>query len=80
MAAEGLRLPFYHPIRLLEEIAMLDHLSEGRLELGVGRGISPREHDLWGLGRDQARQRSEEALEILLTGMTANTWESTVEW
>lgn len=66
-------LPFYHPIRLLEEIAMLDHLSEGRLELGVGRGISPREHDLWGLERDLARQRSEEALEIILMGMTANT-------
>lgn len=66
-------LPFYHPIRLLEEIAMLDHLSGGRLELGVGRGISPREHDLWGLDRDQARQRSEEALGIILTGMTANT-------
>ena len=65
-------LPFYHPIRLLEEIAMLDHLSEGRLELGVGRGISPREHDLWGLDRDLARQRSEEALEIILAGMTAN--------
>ncbi len=32
-------LPFYHPVRLLEEIAMLDHLSGGRLELGVGRGI-----------------------------------------
>lgn len=66
-------LPFYHPIRLLEEIAMLDHLSEGRLELGVGRGISPREHDLWGLERDLARQRSEEALEIILMGMTTNT-------
>lgn len=66
-------LPFYHPIRLLEEIAMLDHLSGGRLELGVGRGISPREHELWGLERDLARQRSEEALEIILMGMTANT-------
>lgn len=66
-------LPFYHPIRLLEEIAMLDHLSGGRLELGVGRGISPREHELWGLEPDLARQRSEEALEIILTGMTTNT-------
>ncbi|PON13490.1 LLM class flavin-dependent oxidoreductase, partial [Candidatus Entotheonella serta] len=66
-------LPFYHPVRLLEEIAMLDHLSGGRLELGVGRGISPREHELWGLDPDLARQRSEEALELILTGMTANT-------
>ena len=36
-------LPLYHPIRLLHEICMLDHLSHGRLELGVGRGIVPME-------------------------------------
>ena len=36
-------LPFYNPLRLLHEICMLDHLSRGRLELGVGRGISPGE-------------------------------------
>jgi alkanesulfonate monooxygenase SsuD/methylene tetrahydromethanopterin reductase-like flavin-dependent oxidoreductase (luciferase family) len=66
-------LPFYHPIRLLEEIAMLDHLSGGRLELGVGRGISPPEHEMWGLEPVLARQRSEETLEIILVGMTSNT-------
>src|SRR5262249_10517468 len=31
-------LPLHHPLRLIEEISMLDHLSEGRLEIGVGRG------------------------------------------
>src|SRR5262245_51298552 len=36
-------LPFYHPIRLIEEICMLDCLSKGRLQLGVGRGVVPRE-------------------------------------
>ena len=34
-------LPMYNPLRLLEEICMLDQMSGGRLELGVGRGISP---------------------------------------
>jgi alkanesulfonate monooxygenase SsuD/methylene tetrahydromethanopterin reductase-like flavin-dependent oxidoreductase (luciferase family) len=34
-------LPLYNPIRLATEIAMLDNLSNGRLEVGVGRGISP---------------------------------------
>ena len=34
-------LPLYHPLRLLEELCMLDHLSGGRLDIGVGRGISP---------------------------------------
>ena len=66
-------LPFYHPIRLLEEIATLDHLSGGRLEIGVGRGISPPEHTLWGMDPELARARSEEALEILLTGMQVDS-------
>src|SRR5579875_3685770 len=34
-------LPFYHPLRLIEEICMLDQMSRGRLQIGVGRGISP---------------------------------------
>ena len=34
-------LPLYHPIRLAEEICMLDQLSGGRFEVGVGRGVSP---------------------------------------
>src|SRR5579884_3601517 len=42
-------LPLYHPVRLIEEICMLDHLSSGRLELGVGRGVSPIEVGFYGL-------------------------------
>ena len=34
-------LPFYHPLRLIEEVCMLDQMSGGRLELGIGRGVSP---------------------------------------
>ena len=34
-------LPLYSPLRLIEEICMLDHLSHGRMEVGVGRGVSP---------------------------------------
>lgn len=66
-------LPFHHPIRLIEEIAMLDHLSGGRLEVGVGRGISPPEHEMWGLDAELARERSEESLQILLAGMTSDS-------
>ena len=42
-------LPFYHPLRLIEEICMLDQMSGGRLELGVGRGVSPFETRAYGL-------------------------------
>ncbi len=66
-------LPFHHPLRLLEEVAMLDHLSGGRLELGVGRGIAPPEHELWGLENENARARSEETLAILLAGFETDT-------
>jgi len=34
-------LPLYNPLRLVQEICMLDNLSRGRLEVGVGRGVSP---------------------------------------
>lgn len=48
-------LPFHHPLRLMEEISVLDHLSGGRLEVGVGRGIAPPEHEMWGLDPGQSR-------------------------
>jgi alkanesulfonate monooxygenase SsuD/methylene tetrahydromethanopterin reductase-like flavin-dependent oxidoreductase (luciferase family) len=50
-------LPFYHPLRLAEEICMLDHLSGGRLELGIGRGISPIEASYYGESTDFAVSR-----------------------
>jgi alkanesulfonate monooxygenase SsuD/methylene tetrahydromethanopterin reductase-like flavin-dependent oxidoreductase (luciferase family) len=34
--------PMYHPLRVAEEVVMLDHMSRGRFELGLGRGASPR--------------------------------------
>ena len=39
----------YHPLRLIDEICMLDQMSGGRLELGVGRGISPYEVGYYGV-------------------------------
>jgi alkanesulfonate monooxygenase SsuD/methylene tetrahydromethanopterin reductase-like flavin-dependent oxidoreductase (luciferase family) len=41
-------LPLYHPLRLFEELCMLDHLSHGRLDVGLGRGISPMEFEAYG--------------------------------
>jgi len=64
-------LPFHHPVRLIEDICYLDQLSGGRLEVGVGRGISPAEHALWGHDPDTARARSQETLAILLAGLGA---------
>jgi alkanesulfonate monooxygenase SsuD/methylene tetrahydromethanopterin reductase-like flavin-dependent oxidoreductase (luciferase family) len=63
-------LPFYEPLRLIEEICMLDHLSNGRLEIGVGKGISPAEHRLWGMDPDDARARFEETFSIVRAGLS----------
>jgi alkanesulfonate monooxygenase SsuD/methylene tetrahydromethanopterin reductase-like flavin-dependent oxidoreductase (luciferase family) len=64
-------LTLYNPLRLIEEICMLDHLSGGRLELGVGRGISPYELAFFGVPDDAtARSMYDEALDVILTGLT----------
>src|SRR5712672_616129 len=41
-------LPFYHPLRLIEEVCMIDQLSGGRFQLGVGRGVSMYETAAYG--------------------------------
>lgn len=63
-------LPHYHPIRLLEELCMLDQLSRGRLEIGVSRGSSPHEGERLGVKREDSRGMYEEALQILVKGFT----------
>ena len=62
-------LPFYDPMRLYEELCMLDHLSDGRLDVGFGKGISPPEQILWGVPRDEAAARTEEAVDYILSAM-----------
>lgn len=63
-------LPLYHPLRLIDEICMLDQLSGGRLELGVGRGISPYEVGYYGIDPATGPERFAEALEVILKGLT----------
>jgi alkanesulfonate monooxygenase SsuD/methylene tetrahydromethanopterin reductase-like flavin-dependent oxidoreductase (luciferase family) len=62
-------LPLYNPLRNLEEVCMLDHLSHGRLELGVGRGISAGELAMYGLDPAEAHGRFEECFDILMQGL-----------
>lgn len=64
-------LPLYSPLRLIAEICMLDHLSGGRLEVGVGRGISPYEVGYHGLTVERTRPMFLEALSVLVAGMTS---------
>ncbi len=58
-------LPYNHIIRVAERVATLDILSQGRLELGVGRGFSPKEYQLFGSQMADSRLHMQEGLEIL---------------
>ena len=64
-------LPLYHPLRMIEEICMLDQMSGGRLDVGFGRGASPIELELYGSDPEQNREIYDEALAIVIRGLTA---------
>ena len=64
-------LPQYHPLRLAEEICMLDHLTGGRFDLGIGRGISPIELGFYGLTPEEAAERFVECRDIVLAALTS---------
>src|SRR5688500_7125471 len=66
-------LPLYHPLRMIEEICMLDQMSGGRLDVGFGRGASPIELDLYGTNPADSRGIYDEALGIVLRGLAEKT-------
>jgi alkanesulfonate monooxygenase SsuD/methylene tetrahydromethanopterin reductase-like flavin-dependent oxidoreductase (luciferase family) len=63
-------LPWQHPLLLAEQAATLDVLSDGRLDLGVGRGFRAAEFDSFEVPAEEAAERYEEALELLLRAWT----------
>jgi len=66
-------LPLHHPLRLIEEICMVDQLSGGRLEIGFGRGSSPTEVSFYGQDPAQAQDIYTEARALILEGLTHKT-------
>ncbi len=65
-----LALPLYQPLRVAEEICMLDQLSDGRLEVGFGRGSSPIELMYFGQDPERAQEIYAESLELIVKAMT----------
>src|SRR5438876_9485024 len=57
---------FYHPLRLAEEVAFLDVLTEGRVNWGAGRGFDPLEFKVFGVLHEESGRRFHEAVEIVL--------------
>jgi len=66
-------LPLYHPLRLIEEICMLDQMSGGRLEFGVGKGISPIEVGYYGVDPEKSQAMFGEAFEVVMRGLKGGT-------
>ncbi|MFQ5478003.1 MAG: LLM class flavin-dependent oxidoreductase [Candidatus Binatia bacterium] len=63
-------LPFHNPIRVAEEFAFLDMLSEGRLDFGVGGGYQPLEFAGYGIPMEERRTRFDESLDIIRAAWT----------
>jgi alkanesulfonate monooxygenase SsuD/methylene tetrahydromethanopterin reductase-like flavin-dependent oxidoreductase (luciferase family) len=63
-------LPMYEPLRLAEDIAVLDQLTGGRLDMGVGSGVSPYELGYFGIDAAQARARYAETLKAVTQALT----------
>jgi alkanesulfonate monooxygenase SsuD/methylene tetrahydromethanopterin reductase-like flavin-dependent oxidoreductase (luciferase family) len=72
-----IQLALRHPVRLAVQLALLDNLSNGRLDVGVGRGSIYNEYEFvgYGLRSDDARARANEALEILTRAWTEAPFE-----
>lgn len=58
-------LPLNNPLRIAEEVATVDHISEGRFDFGIGRSGSPRAYDGYGIPYAESQARFREALEII---------------
>ena len=65
-------LPLYHPLRLYEEICMLDHMSGGRLMIGVGRGGALLEHQRYGVDPASAPAMYHEAFAVLMQALESD--------
>jgi luciferase family oxidoreductase group 1 len=63
-------LPLNHPLRVAEDYAFLDHLSNGRIDLGLGRGYQPLEFQRYGVDQTTSREQFHEALQIVRQAWT----------
>lgn len=64
------------PLRVAEKAALLDQLSGGRFMLGLGRGLSRREYDQFGISMDEARGRFDEAAPMIINALETGVMEA----
>jgi alkanesulfonate monooxygenase SsuD/methylene tetrahydromethanopterin reductase-like flavin-dependent oxidoreductase (luciferase family) len=68
-------LPWYNPLRLAEDLAMLQALSGANLHIGMGRGVAKLEYDAFGVNMSEARERFREAYEIIKLALSGEPFE-----
>ncbi len=62
-------LPWNDPLRVAEKMVLLDHLSQGRALFGIGRGLARREYETFGIDMNEARDRFDEAAEMIIKAL-----------
>jgi alkanesulfonate monooxygenase SsuD/methylene tetrahydromethanopterin reductase-like flavin-dependent oxidoreductase (luciferase family) len=62
-------LPWHDPMRVAEQVVMLDHFSNGRFILGIGRGLGRVEFEGFGVNQEESRERFTEAAQMILEGL-----------
>jgi alkanesulfonate monooxygenase SsuD/methylene tetrahydromethanopterin reductase-like flavin-dependent oxidoreductase (luciferase family) len=62
-------LPWHDPLRVVEQVTMLDHISDGRVIFGMGRGLGRVEFEGFRVPMDESRTRFVEGAEMILTGL-----------
>jgi alkanesulfonate monooxygenase SsuD/methylene tetrahydromethanopterin reductase-like flavin-dependent oxidoreductase (luciferase family) len=67
--------PFYHPIRLAEDLLVLDHLTRGRIDVIVGAGYVKAEFDLYGIQTSQRGARVTETVQTLKAAFTGRPFD-----
>ena len=72
IATATLVLPEWQPLRLAEEVAVLDNLTRGRFVCGIGRGYQPHEMNRFGVALEESRARFNETLNVLLLAWTSD--------
>lgn len=72
LATGIITLPFNHPVRVAEEYAILDLLSDGRVDLGIGRGFQPIEFAGYGVNPMQSGEIFDEALHVIRSAWTSD--------
>ena len=69
LATGAVIVPWNQPLRVAEKIALLDELSNGRVIFGMGRGLSKKEYDQFGIEMDSSRDRFDEAAPMILKAL-----------